>query len=368
MQRGSLYTASHAWWLRYREWDGERYVRLTHRIGTLNEFPTKTLARQAADAYMQKVNALHGAPVSSRTTLGNFWDEHYLPYIQQARQPSTVHGYRKVWRRYLEPRIADMQLLEFQTYHGEKLMRIIDEEYDLSHKTLLQIRAVLASFFKQAKRLGAIATHPIRDVEVPKGKHETAETYAYSLAEILRLIEILPEPASTIVAVAAFSGLRRSEIRGLRWSDYDGNALRVTRKFWQKEEGELKTKASRGVVPVIPLLRDKLTAWKKLAPRNVDILFPSSTKTPLDLNNVLTRQIKPILLKRTDVAWHGWHAFRRGLATNLKKLSVDDKIIQGILRHSQITTTQNIYMKDRQLAPEHAAAMQKLEDATRRIN
>jgi len=32
--------------------------------------------------------------------------------------------------------------------------------------------------------------------------------------------------------------------------------------------------------------------------------------------------------------WHGWHAFRRGLATNLHALGVDDKTIQAILRHS----------------------------------
>ena len=43
--------------------------------------------------------------------------------------------------------------------------------------------------------------------------------------------------------------------------------------------------------------------------------------------------------------WHGWHAFRRGLGTNLHELGVDDKTIQGILRHSNIGLTQNIYIK-----------------------
>jgi integrase len=43
--------------------------------------------------------------------------------------------------------------------------------------------------------------------------------------------------------------------------------------------------------------------------------------------------------------WHGWHAFRRGLATNLHTLGVDDKTIQAILRHSNIGITQNIYIK-----------------------
>jgi integrase len=43
--------------------------------------------------------------------------------------------------------------------------------------------------------------------------------------------------------------------------------------------------------------------------------------------------------------WHGWHAFRRGLATNLHALGVDDKTIQAILRQSNVSLTQNIYIK-----------------------
>jgi hypothetical protein len=41
----------------------------------------------------------------------------------------------------------------------------------------------------------------------------------------------------------------------------------------------------------------------------------------------------------------GWHAFRRGVATNLHNLGVDDKTIQAILRHSNVGITQNIYIK-----------------------
>jgi integrase len=43
--------------------------------------------------------------------------------------------------------------------------------------------------------------------------------------------------------------------------------------------------------------------------------------------------------------WHGWHAFRRGLATNLHDLGVDDLTIQRILRHSDVTTTRKSYIK-----------------------
>jgi integrase len=42
--------------------------------------------------------------------------------------------------------------------------------------------------------------------------------------------------------------------------------------------------------------------------------------------------------------WHGWHAFRRGLATNLHALGLDDKTIQTILRHSNVDLTMNVYV------------------------
>ena len=57
-------------------------------------------------------------------------------------------------------------------------------------------------------------------------------------------------------------------------------------------------------------------------------------------------------------SWRGWHAFRRGLATNLNRLGVDDLVIQRILRDSNVVVTQACYVKT---ASEDAkAAMQKL--------
>ncbi len=58
--------------------------------------------------------------------------------------------------------------------------------------------------------------------------------------------------------------------------------------------------------------------------------------------------------------WHGWHALRRGLGTNLYRLGVSDKVIQRILRHANVSTTLAFYAKT---PPTDAmAAMQKLAD------
>jgi hypothetical protein len=88
--------------------------------------------------------------------------------------------------------------------------------------------------------------------------------------------------------------------------------------------------------------------------------------TPLSLNNVLNRQILPVLnacvhcgkgsddhdkaahkcerdSKRPE--WHGWHAFRLGLATNLHDLGIVDKTIQVILGRAKVAGTQNSYIE-----------------------
>ena len=77
----------------------------------------------------------------------------------------------------------------------------------------------------------------------------------------------------------------------------------------------------------------------------------------LDLNQ---KQMKN-LLKRAGICWHGWHGFRRRLASNLNRLGVDDSVIQGILRHSTVATTQNHYIKT--ASPEAVAAMRQLSNA-----
>jgi integrase len=76
------------------------------------------------------------------------------------------------------------------------------------------------------------------------------------------------------------------------------------------------------------------------------------------MNNLLNDQIQPAL-DQAKIAWHGFHAFRRGLATNLHDLGVDDLTIQRILRHSDVSVTQRCYIKT--LPEQSIAAMKKLE-------
>jgi integrase len=163
-----------------------------------------------------------------------------------------------------------------------------------------------------------------------------------------------------LIGVAAFAGLREGEIRGQWWEDDKGHILNIRRLVGRTHvKYETKTHEDEddpGVVPIIKPLRAMLDAIKP------DVaggwMFPNTIGGALDLDNLADRVIKPVL-KANGLEWKGWHAYRRGLATNPHELGVPDIVIQAILRHEDVSTTQRSYIKT---VPEVVtAAMKRLE-------
>src|SRR6266581_4146076 len=97
--------------------------------------------------------------------------------------------------------------------------------------------------------ISMVSTH-MQEVSIPKAR-PGSETQAYSLEGIIRLISILSQPAATVVATAAFTGLRKGEIRGLLWENYPGATISVSQSVWQGFVTEPKTQKSKSVIPVI---------------------------------------------------------------------------------------------------------------------
>ncbi len=97
-----------------------------------------------------------------------------------------------------------------------------------------------------------------------------------------------------------------------------------------------------GVVPIIESLRVLLDAVKPETASGW--MFPNTIGGALDLDNLADRIIKPVL-RANGLQWKGWQAYRRGLATNLKRLGIPDTVIQAILRHTYVGTTQRFYIK-----------------------
>jgi integrase len=264
-------------------------------------------------------------------------------YVSKQLRPASVKQYRDVWENHLKPRMGSLTLRGFRTVHGEQMLAQIAAQSKLGRSSLRHCKAFWSGAFKQAKRLGILdGLNPIQDVSVPRVPETEEDTYAYSLPEIKAMLAMLNEPAHTVVLTAALTGLRKSELRGLTWGDLDGNELTVRHSVWNSTVSEPKTRRSRSPIPVVKQLADALESHRlragQLAQPGLPI-FQAGNGQPLNLDNLARRVIAPVS------KWHGWHAFRRGLATNLHAFGVDDKTIQAILRHSNVGLTMNVYVK-----------------------
>jgi integrase len=362
-QRGYLYRKGSIWLLRYYDSefsaDGStRRVQKTKKLAKVGlACPNKTAARDLAREFLESINLARNTPESAMT-LTRFAEDRYLPFVELHKRVSTFRGYRNMWKRYLKPR-SEIMLREFRTVDGERMLESIAAEHKLTSTTLAHIKAFLSGIFRFAKRQGVInSENPMRDVVLPKGK-PAGETHAYSLEEISQILNVFPEPAATIVAVAAFTGVRKGELRGLLWENYDGNQVLVSQAFWRGHASEPKTPHSKAPIPVITQLARRLDWHRCISgiPAN-GLMFPSPLGKPINLDALAADVIVPLATK-AGIQWHGWHAFRRGLATNLHRLGVDDMTIQRILRHANVAVTQRCYIKTAD--SDAAAAMQRFE-------
>lgn len=377
-QRGYVFHNRKSWFVRYCDDvvqpDGTIKRKLVCKrldVEYGGEYRTKKSVQTFVDDVLRPINA--GLVTAQSTMLvSDFIDKIYLPeHVEKKLRAATRRQYRNTYEDHLKARLGKLTLRTFRTVHGEQMLAKIAEQDALSRSSLRHCKAFLSGAFKQAKRLGILdGLNPMQDTSIPQAP-EPEETYAYSLAEIKSMLAVLPDtkeqPAWTVVKCAALTGLRLGEVKGLRWEDFDGHTLRVEQSVWNGIISEPKTRRSRAPIPVVRELAEALEAHRqRMGKLAAGFIFQGGTGKPLRLENLVNRVIKPAFAicavcgKRKDEhkpeahlferdkslpEWRGWHAFRRGLATNLHALGVDDKTIQAILRHSNIGITQNIYIK-----------------------
>jgi len=184
-------------------------------------------------------------------------------------------------------------------------------------------------------------------------------THAYTIPQILAITDALPLRAKAMISIAAFAGLRKGEMRGLRVADYDGSSLLITRSAWKRHVGPPKGRRGSGTVPLIPTVAKVLDEYiSKTTVKNY--IFETFRGEPGDLDYMVREVIRPTL-EAKKLPWYGLHAFRRGLATNLHELGVADIVIQAILRHSDVSVTRQAYIKNDGVDSRSLAAMEKLK-------
>lgn len=368
MQRGCIVRKGRGWYLRYYDTvldsNGKPFrKKLCRKLAEYcDRYRSEKSVRSLADEILNPLNAGRVRPESTMLVSG-FIENEYLPYVQRSKRPSTVKGYRDIWNVHIKARIGEISLREFRPADGTRLLQdiAIHAAEPLGRRSMYHIKSFLSGVFAHAISQGWLDCHnPMHDAKIPSGLKPAQDTSAYDLHTIERILALpeLVDTARLAIAIAAYTGLRKGEIAGLRWEDFTGTELTVSRSVWHQRITDPKTERSKAPVEIIPRLSSMLQAHRN--GRTSGYVFASRSGQPLDLDNLARRSIVPVLAVN-QIKWLGWHAFRRGLATNLHRLGINDKTIQNILRHSSLATTQAIYIKV--VGDDVRSAMQRLEAA-----
>lgn len=161
-------------------------------------------------------------------------------------------------------------------------------------------KAWLSGVFRYAKVMGYYdpkSENPVRDAYIPSKARRPAECHAYTPEEIESMLSFFPSPADTVFAIAAYAGLRFSELSGLNWEDLQTDekgrmVLRIARSIWNGIESETKTAGSAAPVPVIPFLQQRIELLRKQCndPKSGPMFpnsLPGERRGRLNLNNLL---------------------------------------------------------------------------------
>jgi integrase len=374
MQRGKIYIKGDRWYFRYQEpiivagekrWR-DKYINLAPRERFSSAAAVEKECRQVIHDALGKADTM---TADTMQPVNDFIKNVYFPGRKDDLRASTLVGYKNLYNRHLKALFEGLRLCDFRLQIAQDILnQIARENPHLSSQTMKHLKWFSVSVFNFAAQQGAFnpeAKNPFFHAAIPKTpRHRSEPTRFATLDQVLDMIDVLDEPAATVVALAAFSGLRKSEIQGLRWEDLKGEELHVQRTAWRPTHvvEQTKTEASRGAVPVIPELARHLENHRNGFPAEGFIFSGAKMGRPLDLHNLANRVIRPTL-EKNNIPWCGWHGFRRGLATNLYELGVEAKTRQAILRHADVSVTEKHYVKP--VSEVSAAAMAKFQNVLR---
>ena len=193
-----------------------------------------------------------------------------------------------------------------------------------------------------------------------------------------------------MLLTAIFTGLRASELRGLRWVDVELPKCRLhvrQRADRYNKIGPPKTKASQRIVPLPPMVVNTLREWQLKCPKKDGkpwLVFPNGDGNIEWHTNIVLRGLQPTLIKagvtvraKDDngrplvddkgkpvfaAKYTGLHALRHFYASWCASIGLTPKAVQTRMGHSNIAVTMDTYTK---LFPEADNNSEKMADAER---
>jgi integrase len=338
------------WWLAdYKDGTGRR-----HQV----RFKRKKDAE--AHEQTQRVAIRAGTHVSldSNLTVADVAEKWITKVEANARERSTSRQYRQHINLHILPRIGALKLGKLQKEHVEAFRdSLISGDQALSRPMAHKVLRSLKSMLKVVR-----CSHLADDVkvEIDKRKKRKLEVGRDipTIEEVARMVKAAKQPKMrALLMTAATTGLRASELRGLRWSDVDllsARELHVRQRAdrWN-QIGPPKSEGSRRTIPLGPELILALKEWKLACPKGEhDLVFPTSTGAIEHHKNML-KSLAPVMkaahVLKNDRPKYALHAFRHFFASwcinpaDRGGRELPAKVVQTLLGHSSVVMTLDVY-------------------------
>jgi len=300
---------------------------------------------------------------SDRITVAQFLEEWLQDYVATNTAPRTAERYQEIVRVHLIPALGSLPLLSLRPHHIQKYYAEAmesgrrDGKGGLSALTVHHHHRVFYEALRYGVKHGILIRNVAEAVDAPHPEHK--ELGILSASDVQLILDACKEtPYYVLFFTLAYTGLRRSELLGLRWEDVDlqKSTLSVVRSLHQLRGGkyifsEPKTKRSRRQIALSPSLtivlwehRLKQEHARKLLGEpleSTDLVFSHPDGRPIRPDSV-TRAF-PEIAKSVGLRDVRLHDLRHAHATILLQQGVNPKIVQERLGHSSVSTTLDIY-------------------------
>lgn len=338
--------------------DGRWEAMLTLPDGRRSSLYGKTRAEASEKLIELQRTIQQGLPVAhhARMLTVDYLDD-WLVRIEGTVRATTLRRYRELLLHAVRA-IGRVQLARLTPAHLDRLYAHLQRSVEdggagLSSSTAHRVHSALHAALKDAVREGLLARNVADVAHAPRDRDFEPRLWTVTQAREF-LDAARDDRLGPFYILAALTGMRSGELRGLRWADVDldGRALHLRMAMGRDGElAETKTKAARRQIELPALAIDALRMQRRWqaeerlrfgpAWHDSDLVFTSTIGTPLDQTNVLHALYR--LLDRLELPRVRLHDLRHLQASLLLAAGVNAKVIQERLGHSRINVTMDTY-------------------------
>lgn len=352
-------------------------------IGSVKEYPEKSKKLQDVLARLRlNINADGPTELTSITmkeAVDHYKRHELVDCGKDGKAYSTRNRKTLVLEKWIVPHWGSLELRAIKTVAVEQWLKTLvtmkfGDPKPLAGGTREKIRDAMSSVFNHAIRWEFMDRNPIAGptrgsgVRVSGKRERTPDIL--EVEEMQKLLAALAVRERAMVFLDMPSGLRRGELAGLQWGDFDFKNLHVsvTRSLVDQHVGPVKTEASRKLMPIDEFVARDLLAWCDITPYKNPLDYVWATdanragakrgKQPVWLSTVMRDHIQPVARKLGITKKISWHTFRHTFSSVLKANGEDVKVVQELLRHSTARMTLDTYTQA--LSPHKRAAQSKV--------